>query len=53
MLKNRSLCPETLVRGGHKVLNRNHLFLQQSDCSGGYRSAADSGLREPQFGVIQ
>jgi DNA-binding winged helix-turn-helix (wHTH) protein len=30
MPKNRSLCLETLVRRGYKVLNRNRLFLQQS-----------------------
>jgi len=43
MPKNRSLYLETLVRRGYKVLNRNCLFLQQSECSGVYRSAADSG----------
>jgi hypothetical protein len=49
MSKNRSLCPETLVRRAYKVLNRNGLFLRQSECSGVYRSAVDSakGNRNP------
>jgi len=43
MSKNRSLYPETLVRRAYKVLNRNRLFLRQSECSDVHRSAVYSG----------